>query len=614
MRRSFLRDKHWLLLSVLAVLLAPMPGALGQSASRSQGQSQSDQISAQNQDSTQYSQQDEYEPPEQGQSPDQIQDQGRIQEQGRIEPVASTAGYSSARIVRISYVSGQVSIDHGQGYESATMNVPVTERNWLKTASDGWAEVQLEDGSLVRLAPDTVVAFSQLGRLSSGSTVTTVDLDQGEAEFKVAQGGNNEFQVTVKNKTVELDQPAAFRVTSTNADPMEVVVWKGEVSIRDSESGGEVAVKKNETFVLDPTDVAQYGLDKRAEADDLDQFSQDRDRYLSTYARGGYSQSPYQYGTGDLNYYGQYVDDPDYGTVWQPNGVSSDWDPFANGYWSYEPGFGYTWVSAYPWGWLPFRYGNWVFINNRGWCWEPGNWGRWHTGPTWVNAPPGFRPPRPPAGNNIVISGPPGGRVLRTTPGEVGGIGGHNAGTSVGGGRLVRQDGGDGTGFRGKGRVFTNDDVARVPRTDVPAQPVQEDNRPKEVERQPVANGSSQTGVGRFNSGDREPPRVNRQVDAAPPAQRSRVSDSPAQRDSAPQVSPPMRESAPPVREYTRPAETMRQSAPSPAPMRQSAPASAPMRQSAPAAAPMRQSAPPPAMHSQPSSGGGGSRSSGKQR
>lgn len=584
MRRSFLRDKHWLLLSILAVLLAPVSGAQGQSASRTQGQSQSDQVpDLQNQDPNQDVRQDEPPLPDQGQSPDQIQDQGqdRVPEQGRIKPAVSPANYSYARIVRISYVGGEVSIDHGQGYESATMNVPVTEHNWLKTGSDGWAEIQLEDGSLVRLAPDTVVAFSQLGRLSSGSTMTTVDLDQGEAEFKATQGGNNEFQVTVKNKTIALDQPAGFRVTSTNADPMEVVVWKGEVSIRDSESGGEVAVKKNETFVLDPADMAQYGLDKGAEADDLDQFSQERDRYLSTYAaRGGYSQSPYQYGTGDLNYYGQYVDDPGYGTVWQPNGVDSDWDPFANGYWSYEPGFGYTWVSAYPWGWLPFRYGNWVFINHRGWCWAPGNWQRWHTGPTWVNAPPGFRPPVPPAGNRIVISGPPGGRVVRSTPGEVGGIGGHNAGTSVGV-RLVRQDGGDGIGFTGKGRVFTNDDVARVPRTDVPAQPVQEDNRPKEVERQPVANGPSQTGVGRLN-GDREPPRMNRRGDAAQPAQRSRVSDSPAQR-SAPQVSPPVRES-------TRPAQTMRQSAPAPA----------------------RQSAP-PAMHSQ-SGGSGGSHSGGKQR
>jgi len=92
---------------------------------------------------------------------------------------------SQARIVRISYVEGDVKLDNGHGYESATMNVPLTERNWLQTGSDGWAEVQLEDGSLIRLAPDSVIVFTQLARASSGATLTTVDLDQGEAEFKI---------------------------------------------------------------------------------------------------------------------------------------------------------------------------------------------------------------------------------------------------------------------------------------------------------------------------------------------------------------------------------------------------------------------------------------------
>src|SRR5436305_13305285 len=66
---------------------------------------------------------------------------------------------SQARIVRISYVEGDVRLDNGHGYESATMNVPVTEGNWLQTGRDGWAEVQLEDGSLIRLAPDSLIAF-----------------------------------------------------------------------------------------------------------------------------------------------------------------------------------------------------------------------------------------------------------------------------------------------------------------------------------------------------------------------------------------------------------------------------------------------------------------------
>ena len=42
---------------------------------------------------------------------------------------------SQARIVRISYVEGDVRLDNGHGYESATMNVPLTERDWLQTGS-----------------------------------------------------------------------------------------------------------------------------------------------------------------------------------------------------------------------------------------------------------------------------------------------------------------------------------------------------------------------------------------------------------------------------------------------------------------------------------------------
>src|SRR5260370_31142654 len=136
---------------------------------------------------------------------------------------------SHVRIVRISYVNGEVRMDSGHGWENVTMNVPVTERNWLQTRSDGWAEVQFEDGSLLRLAPDSQVIFTELGRFSSGGTVTTIDLDQGEAEFKIKGHDDSDFRVTVKNKAIVLVHSGTFRVTSTNADPMEVAVFKGEV-------------------------------------------------------------------------------------------------------------------------------------------------------------------------------------------------------------------------------------------------------------------------------------------------------------------------------------------------------------------------------------------------
>ncbi len=229
----------------------------------------------------------------------------------------------------------------------------------------------------------------------------------------------------------------------------------------------------------------------------------------------------------------------------------------------------------------------------------PGNWQRWHTGPTWVNAPPGFRAPAPPA-NSIVINGAPGGRVPRTNiPNEAGGVGARNPGPAMGG-RTTNGDGGGGAGFRGNRRVFTNDDVARVPRTDipktdVPAKPAPDvmdaDNKPKEVERQPVIDVQRQPQVNRSHA-DREPP-ANRSDDAASRPSRSRTADSsPAQQPShAPVDSRPTHQPASPVREYTQPAQPTRQSAPAPAP------------------APVRQSAPPAASHDD-----SGSRSSGKPK
>jgi hypothetical protein len=83
-----------------------------------------------------------------------------------------------------------------------------------------------------------------------------------------------------------------------------------------------------------------------------------------------------------LDPYGQWTDDPTYGTVWVPSQdvVGSDFTPYATaGHWTYDDE--YTWVSDYDWGWAPFHYGRWVYSNPYGWGWIPG---RTYAG-AWVN-------------------------------------------------------------------------------------------------------------------------------------------------------------------------------------------------------------------------------------
>lgn len=81
----------------------------------------------------------------------------------------------------------------------------------------------------------------------------------------------------------------------------------------------------------------------------------------------------------ELSYYGDWINNPEYGYVWRPN-VGSDFRPYyTNGHWVMTE-YGNTWVSDYNWGWAPFHYGRWFYDDYDGWIWMPDT--EW--GPAWV--------------------------------------------------------------------------------------------------------------------------------------------------------------------------------------------------------------------------------------
>lgn len=86
-----------------------------------------------------------------------------------------------------------------------------------------------------------------------------------------------------------------------------------------------------------------------------------------------------------------------YGRVWQPNVYGPDWNPYYDGHWIYAD-VGWTWVSDYEWGAVPYHYGTWVEDPEFGWVWVPGyvwapSWVVFRTGPDyigWAPVSPGF--------------------------------------------------------------------------------------------------------------------------------------------------------------------------------------------------------------------------------
>jgi len=304
---------------------------------------------------------------------------------------------SQVRVVRLSEVQGDVKIDRnlGQGYEKAFLNLPITQGVKLQTKNDGRAEVEFEDGSTLRITPDTVIEFPQLFLHDSGAKVSAVHLQEGTAYVNFAGAKNDEFTLTFAHEKVALTHSAHLRIEMADVTAT-LAVFKGDVQVEGD--SGTVDMSKNHTAEFDLTDGDRSTLAKDVEPDPFDAWDKQQDQYHQQYASNSYSSySPYAYGTSDLNYYGNFFNVPGYGTMWQPYFAGAGWDPFMNGGWAFSPGFGYGWVSGYPWGWTPYHYGTWAYLPTYGWAWQPGGtWAGW-TGPRTIHPPTNFVAPQPPS-------------------------------------------------------------------------------------------------------------------------------------------------------------------------------------------------------------------------
>lgn len=312
---------------------------------------------------------------------------------------------SHARIVRLSSVEGQVQIDRGtgEGLERAILNMPVVEGMRIVTGSDGLAEVEFENQSTLRLTSDSEVNFSQLLMNDAGIKTNRIRVEKGLVYLDTASKGEDTYLLNIGDRSLAVGRDTLLRL-SANPDKLQVAVFKGEAQLEGQAQ--PVIVHKKETLTIDPKSAPEYAVAKGVEQDRYDSWNKEREDYSKTYADNqGYGGPSHAYGLQDLNYYGDFFYANGYGYVWQPYGFAgsmSNWNPYMNGAWMFYPGFGYSWASAYPWGWLPFHYGSWAFLNSAGWVWVPGRYGsQWYSNgyqvvPRVTKAPSGWVAPAPP--------------------------------------------------------------------------------------------------------------------------------------------------------------------------------------------------------------------------
>lgn len=288
---------------------------------------------------------------------------------------------SQARIVRLSDVQGSVQLDKntGLGFENAFVNLPIVQGAQVRTRA-GRAEVEFEDGSSLRLAPNTIVEFTKLGLDDSGKRVSQVNVVEGLAY--VDWLGKDDLAVSFSRETASIDHAAHFRL-DTSSNLSSLAVFKGDVQVEGP--SGRFALDKKKTATFNGAEDDKYTIANKIQEEPLDSWDKGAISYHDQYAKN--NSSPYGYGVSDLNYYGSYYNVPGYGMMWQPFFTGVGWDPFMDGVWGFYPGMGYMFASAYPWGWMPYRYGNWMMIPGMGWMWQPGGWNMWAPIPRYTAGP-----------------------------------------------------------------------------------------------------------------------------------------------------------------------------------------------------------------------------------
>jgi hypothetical protein len=277
-----------------------------------------------------------------------------------------------ARVGRVALAQGQVSISADVGEESnpALVNWPLTSRNLVTTAANSRTDLRVGSTSI---------------RLDGDSSLEVVELDDDSLRLRLHYGSASVrivnadvlpgFELATAQARVRMQQPGRLRVDAERVrDTSAVNVFDG-VALVDG-GGSTLTIRAGRRAVLQDDDVRTG----QATTDAFDDWSLGRDRYgeRSTAARYVTTEMT---GYEDLDRYGSWRTDSEYGPLWLPS-VSSSWVPYRDGRWTWLDPWGWTWVDNAPWGYAPFHYGRWVHVNKR-WAWAPGRHDR-H--PVWAPA------------------------------------------------------------------------------------------------------------------------------------------------------------------------------------------------------------------------------------
>jgi hypothetical protein len=284
-------------------------------------------------------------------------------------PVTVALVAAPARVARVGELEGkvEVQIHAADVWRPAVRNMPLVERAWIRTANTASVEMELDDGSALRLASDALCEFSDYTRLSTGQRVSVLSIDHGVAYFTGQPERRDAVILVVPGAQATVHTGTRLRLEARdNASQISVLEGK----IRFSSPVAEMDLSEGETARVENASRARFFLYREIVPLDGDRWNEQRDKALAATGSGGHVPGV-RYGLADLDAGGSWMQTADLGVVWKPK-VTAGWTPYRDGQWLWYDELGYTWIANESWGRLPFHYGRWMDSSGLGWVWSPG--------------------------------------------------------------------------------------------------------------------------------------------------------------------------------------------------------------------------------------------------
>jgi len=291
--------------------------------------------------------------------------------------------YDNAKVVRIKNIEGEgfVQRSYDEGYEEATPNLPLFEKDTVGTTA-GRLGIYLGRLNYLRLDSDTTVQLLGVPQLRRTDLIARVE--KGAIYLDIENLDNEKsIEIQTPDCGIFLLDKGLYRINVDENSLTEVYVMEGNAEISGQTNSRNV--RENQKIVMSRGRIEERPYYFYAsEKDDFDRWneSQNREQGYARYGTSRYLQSGYEDYEYEMSRSGNWTYMPEFNCyVWAPYYGNADWMPYANGRWMYHPFYGYVWTSYDQCGWFTHHYGRWHWNYASGWYWIPA----YHWSPAWVS-------------------------------------------------------------------------------------------------------------------------------------------------------------------------------------------------------------------------------------